>query len=664
MNHRWFALRHYSRKDLLDSKDKSKLSTTITDIIDNARAGGLNGMVLNMGLHNLDAWSSDELKGLVKLQGYCSPDIELIPSMFGVGGGGGCLTKYRSLLAARPTTLYLKAYDLPNGPTLLASVPGPNGEGDVEFIGPNTDGMYKAKLAHPEKFNRVKNGHMGWSCPIPHQSPCPVALVLDDFDTLPEKRPPTRAMDFEMAADGSVVVNYSTRFTFSSPAKKEHYVSQKVSVLEDRYYRLTFKLRIEGLDPVTGLFARVVAPSRTENAKRVVVRPCREIEGLEKKTAADGWLEVTLDYHNDHETEVEIHIGTDKADTGSFCINDIQFYEYADLSDIARSDGTPLALMYQKSPTGPWECLAEGFPKKQPPVPYSVNCPQSDSNPDFPFIQCLSPKTTPKPKTNGLPQYLVVPAGRIKDKTVTGPFKLSCYKISVWRSDTPTKLQERRSTCLTNDFLYGKGGHFQQRLADLKGEGGIDFEGIDFQRVFVPLDEIRNGGGCLSSDGMVMSEILAAFITELQQRCAELGVSLVTFGDMLDPKMNARDEYFNTVYMDRSTTPITSAPGSFVNVAKNGSLLIDYPRHRMLTVVTWNSDHKEASVEFFSDPKKGFGGVFGSAYFANRKSDLDNAVAWLNALLKCGGTGIIYDTYTEDYNKLQKFGELLKEGGE
>lgn len=432
---RWFFSFGYER----NRKDVEKIKS----LIDVGAAHGLNGMVLSsFDMDSVTQWSEKDIALLKEIAAYCAEkQVELIPTGFTVGYGGGALGFNRNFAAALPTTIDLT--------------------------------VKNEEICPVSADNLLKNGdleeHVGdrFSGSWFHDKPGEVSFA----DT--------------RVASG----NTSIRFEHFGDFKHGHgRINQEVTITPGRSYRLTFKIKTEDIQPVSGLKAMVYVEDRALAEIHPKMKPTQD------------WTEVTLDYVNQDQEDVLIYIGIWEGKTGAFWLDDITFKEYGDLADIVRRPGTPMVLNSKDRD----RVFVEGK--------------------DFGEIRCLG---KPEP-------VLVLPGSSMQEGEA---LELSCYKIPYVRHSWGKQI----SLCMSNPDLYAYWEKEARALHQI----------IPFKRLLLSMDEIRNGGGCLlcRNSGKSMGEILGDCITRQHAifKSIDPEIEVMIWSDMLDPAHNAHNDYYGVV---------------------------------------------------------------------------------------------------------------------
>jgi hypothetical protein len=276
---RWFFSFGYGR----NAADVKKIKS----LIDIGAAHGLNGMVLSsFGLDSITRWKERDIALLKEVAAYCEEkQIELIPTGFSVGYGGGALGHDRNFAAALPTRISLT--------------------------------VKEGKIIPITTTNMLKNGDLEQ-----HSNQRFAGFAFHD-------QPGEVSFPDTVAASGKSAI----RFTHFGQFEHGHgRIMQTVAVRPGHSYRFSFKLKTQALEPISGLNAMVMANGRS----LANVRP--------RLNTTQDWTEVILDYINKDETEIKIYTGIWQGTAGTFWIDDLRFYEYGSLSNIVRRPGTPLTI--------------------------------------------------------------------------------------------------------------------------------------------------------------------------------------------------------------------------------------------------------------------------------------------------------------------------------
>lgn len=522
LKYRWFFSFGYGR----NREDVEKIKS----LIDIGAAHGLNGMVLSsFGLDSITRWNENDISLLKEIADYCvEKGIELIPTGFSVGYGGGALGHDRSFAAALPAAISLKV------------------EG--------------GKIVPAAAENLLENGDLE-------------EHADDRFEGYAFTDQPG-----EVSFADTLAVSGKSSIRFENFGANEHghgRIMQKVAVAPGRTYRFSFKIKTRDLEPVSGLKAMVHAEGRSLASLSLTVKPTQD------------WTDVTLDYINASEEEVGLYAGIWGGKSGKFWLDDLRFYEYGTLSDIVRREGTPLELESRDRDAA----FVEGV--------------------DFETIECLR-------------QLEYVTLRRGSSIREGENLELSCYKIPYVTHSWGRQM----SLCMSNPELYDYWEAQAERLHQV----------IQFDKFLLSMDEIRNGGGCVScrERKISMAEILGDCVTRQRAIFKKIdpGIEVLIWSDMIDPAHNARDGDYGVV---------GDFTGSWEYVPRD------------LTVMCWYHRIRDKSLGFFS--KQGFH-TLGAAYYD--ADDLKNPGEWLISLRNTvNAQGIMYTTWQKKYELLAGFGDLV-----
>ncbi|MDD2599284.1 MAG: hypothetical protein PHO37_08680 [Kiritimatiellae bacterium] len=352
---------------------------------------------------------------------------------------------------------------------------------------------------------------------------------------------------------------------------------QRVAVKPGRAYRLAFKLKTENVQPLSGLKAMVLADGRSLTSLQPDVKSTQE------------WSAVNLDFINSNATEVMLYAGIWEGREGRFWIDDLRFYEFGDLSDIVRRAGAPLTLKSSDREMS----FEEGR--------------------DFSPIRCL----------RQLAHVSIPSKSAVRDGE---SLELNCYKIPA----VVHSWGRQESLCMSNPALYECWRAEMQKLSQV----------IKFKRFLLAMDEIRNGGGCLTcrDSGLSMAQILGRCVTRQQAifKAIDPEIEVMIWSDMLDPAHNAVNNYYGVV---------GDFTGSWKYIPAD------------MTIVCWYHKIRDESLTFFSG--LGFR-TYGAAYYD--ASDLTNSAEWLTSLKKTPkAQGIMYTTWERKYQLLPAFGDLVSQ---
>lgn len=431
----WFFSFGYGRRRADVDKIKS--------LIDIGAAHGLNGMVLSsFGLDSISRWNDRDIAALKEVQAHCDQrGVELIPTGFSVGYGGGALGHDRNLAAALPTVIKLQA----RGDKLI-SVIGCNllKNGDLEA---HANGRFAGFAFHDQ----------------PGQISFP--------DT------------------GAAIGKTSIQFTnFTSNQHGHGRIMQAVSIQAGRPYRLSFRIKTQDLQPVSGL-------------KAVILKDTGALASLNPRLkSTQDWTYTSLEFVNHGTTEVKVYVGIWGGQSGTFWLDDLRLCEGSTLADIVQRTGTPMALR--------------------------------SLDRDKTFVQGRDFKTIPNLRE--LNRVSLTPDTTVREGE---SLELSCYKIPFVSHAWGKQI----SLCMSNPNLYNYWETQARKLHEV----------IRYKKILLSMDEIRNGGGCglCQSSERSMAKILGDCITRQREIFKRIDpeIEVLIWSDMLDPAHNARDNYYGVV---------------------------------------------------------------------------------------------------------------------
>ncbi len=524
LERRWFFCFGYRRSP----KDVEKIKA----LIKTGAGHGLNGMVLSsFGLDGITRWGKKDIAVLRELHAFCRKNkMELIPTGFSVGYGGGALGHDRNFAAALPAAITLTAK---KGRAL--PVPGKNllRNGGLEE---HSRGRFKGYAFHDQ----------------------PGKVTFADA----------------VASAGKTSIRFEN---FSANKHGHGRIMQRVAVRPGGSYRFACKIKTRELQPASALKLMVLKEKGTVASLSPKLRPTQD------------WMEVSLDFLNFGEKEVHVYVGVWGGKSGKFWLDELRLQEYATLGDIVRREGTPLALRSRDRE----KTFAEGK--------------------DFKEVR----------NRRDLGHLTLTPGTAVREGE---RLALSCYKTPFVGHSWGRQI----SLCMSNPELYKYWEAQARKLHEV----------IRYKKVLLAMDEIRNGGGCLScrKRGLSMAEILGDCITRQRAIFKKIDpeIEVLIWSDMLDPAHNARGDYYGVV---------GDFTGSWKHVPKD------------LVIMCWYHKIREESLGFFS--RQGFR-TFGAAYYD--ADDLRNPREWLESLKKTrNARGIMYTSWRKKYGLLADFGDLVSE---
>ncbi|MCF7976042.1 MAG: carbohydrate binding domain-containing protein [Phycisphaerae bacterium] len=508
---------------------------TIKSLIDVGAAHGLNGMVLSsFGLDSITRWKDTDLALLKEVQAHCDKThMELIPTGFSAGYGGGALGHDRNFAAALPVSLSLIARN-----DRLIPAPSDNvlKNGDLET---HANGRFAG---------------FGF-----HDQPGEITFVDTDF-----------------AASGKTAIRFEN---FTANEHGHGRINQKVFVQPGRSYRFSLKIKTRDLQPAGSLRMQILK----ENGSGTLASYSPAMKSTQ------DWTEISFEFLNSQDTTLLMYAGIWGGRSGQFWLDDLRLCENNTLSDIVTRQGTPRSLKSQDRDM----TFAEGR--------------------DFETIRNL----------RSLDSVRCLPGSAIN----TGErLELACYKIP----SISHAWGQQISLCMSNPDLYAYWETQAKRLHEV----------IPYKKILLSMDEIRNGGGCMTcrSSGLSMAEILGQCVTRLHDifKRIDPDIEVIIWSDMLDPVHNAHNNYYGV---------IGDFTGAWQYVPKD------------MVIMCWYHEIRDTSLAFFSG--KGFR-TYGAAYYD--ADDLTSSREWLASLNRTpNAQGIMYTTWLNKYALLPDFGDLVSQ---
>lgn len=251
---------------------------------------GLNGILFSGGFDAMDLKTPEELARLTHLKQTCDRlGIEIIPSGFGVGYGGGVLSHDKNLAAGQPVrgALFVAKG---NEAHLVADPAVKIANGNFEKV---TDNFPADFTAHGSR------------------------AVLDTIVTHGEHA----TVRFENFTDPDAGV----------------YVAQSVRVHPYRCYRLRAWVKTEGAGPQMAMHLLAVAPDG------------RSLDYMEPPLPeTSDWHEVVWGFNSWYADQVEFRAGVSDGKHGKVWISDLSMEEVG-LTNVLRRPGTPVTVRNEKT---------------------------------------------------------------------------------------------------------------------------------------------------------------------------------------------------------------------------------------------------------------------------------------------------------------------------
>lgn len=426
----------------------------IRQIAKTAAEHELNGMVLSAGLDNLDRKDGAFFPRLEEVKKICAETgLELIPIIFSPGYGGTALSHNKNLAEGLPVkdALFVASGD---EAALVEDPP-------VEFV---NGGLEKSDDKGVQGFELL----------------CPPGVAV---------------LDYEVKTEGEAALRFEN---LGSMGKNPGAVSQKVRVHPNRCYRISFKVKTQGLD-----YVHTFGSSRF----RAYVRGLpdrRDLQFYNPPVPPTGdWQDVSVGFNSDRYEEVEINIGVWGCREGKFWLDDIRIEEVG-LLNVLRRPGTPVTVRGEKSGT----IYEEGR--------------------DYARIE--DPNLNHRFDHHG-PPIVILPESRIADG--------ERLRISWFHS--MTVYWSQISVCMSEPEFYKI---YRESLARLHKH-------LSPKKYLLAVDEIRTANSCqaCAERGLSNGELIGDCITRLCEMIKETNpeAEVLLWSDMFDPHHNAghRDYYYH-----------------------------------------------------------------------------------------------------------------------
>ena len=355
-----------------------------------------------------------------------------------------------------------------------------------------------------------------------------------------------------------------------------------VKLTPNRRYRLRLFAKSEGLVPNKGRF--MLQFYGRNGSQKAAVTP--------DIAPTQDWKEYSLVFSNGDMAEGNLYVGMWGGVEGKLWIDDITL-EADGVSDVIRRDGTPFTVKNAKS----GEIYEEGR--------------------DYAKVEGL------KRLSSNAKESLVLdlPQGsRIQDGD---ELLISFYQ--------PARASAHQySTCMSEPALYDE---FRDSAKQI-------MLALNPRKWFLSMDEVRAGGTCAACEARHtdMAHILGDCITKQRAIIKEVrpDAEIYIWSDMLDPKHNAHDNYYNCK---------GTFEGSWNLIPKD------------IIISCWYHKIREDSMSFFE--KLGFRTQAAAYYDVD---SLDSSREWLetcNHTKNC--TGIMYTSWRRKYTLLEEFGKMVQE---
>jgi hypothetical protein len=253
---------------------------------------GINGILLSAGFDAMDLKSPEALTRFTHLKQTCDHlGVEIIPTGFGVGYGGGILSHDKNLAAGLPV----------RGARFVA------GEHEADFLADPavklTNGGFEE---HTESLPAGFTGHGARA-----------------------------AIDTTVSHSGQA----SVRFEDFTGSEGEVYLAQPLRVHPYRCYRLRAWVKTEGAGPRMAIHLLAVAPDG------------RDLSYMEPPlTETSDWHEITWGFNSWYADHVEFRVGVSDGKRGKVWVDDVAVEEVG-LTNVLRRPGTPVKVQNEKTGT-------------------------------------------------------------------------------------------------------------------------------------------------------------------------------------------------------------------------------------------------------------------------------------------------------------------------
>jgi len=246
---------------------------------------GLNGMLLSAGFDEMDLKSPEALARITRLKQTCDRlGVEIIPTGFGVGYGGGVLSHDKNLAAGQPVRGAL-------------------------FVAEDHDAHF---LADP--VVSVANGGFEQ-----HDGNLPAGFTM---------RGSRAAIDTAVFHSGKASVRFED---FSGP-EGAVFLAQPLRVHPYRSYRLRAWVKTEGAGPRMAIHLLAVAPDG------------RDLSYMEPPLPeTSDWHEAIWGFNSWYADRVEFRVGVSDGKKGKVWVDDVAIEEVG-LTNVLRRPGTPVKV--------------------------------------------------------------------------------------------------------------------------------------------------------------------------------------------------------------------------------------------------------------------------------------------------------------------------------
>lgn len=260
----------------------------ITRLLETAGKNGINGAVVSFGLDTLCKQSPEYFQRLERVRRVCDDNkIELIPSLFSIGYGGGALAHNRNLAEGLP----------------VVDAPFQAHSGQASFAAQNA-GLFRNGGFEDFDGNKARNYNF-------HDQPGEISFI-----------------DKEVKHSGNTAMRLEN---FTANQHGHARVMQQVKVTPHRCYRLSLWVKTEAMQPASAFRVTVLANNR-ELAPREFHIP-----------STTDWRRISLVFNSLDLEQVNIYAGLWGGKQGKVWLDDFALEEIGPVNVLSRS-GTPVAV--------------------------------------------------------------------------------------------------------------------------------------------------------------------------------------------------------------------------------------------------------------------------------------------------------------------------------
>lgn len=275
--------------------DKDSDVAEITKVLDTAGKAGLNGAVVSFGLDTLCKREAAYSRRLEAIQRVCeSNKLELIPSVFSVGYGGGILSHNPNLAEGLPVV---------DAPFVVQG-------NEARFVADSTVRLVNGGF---EEFNGNKFSGFGF-----HDAPGKISFA-----------------DLEIKHYGKASVRLEN---FASDPNGHARVMQSVRVTPQRCYRVSVWVKTEGLKP-TSAFRCIALVGDRELAPRQFNLP-----------ATTDWRKISFLFNSLNNEKVNLYAGLWEGKAGKVWLDDWTIEDAGPVCVLHRP-GTPVTVRSEDGAT-------------------------------------------------------------------------------------------------------------------------------------------------------------------------------------------------------------------------------------------------------------------------------------------------------------------------